>query len=210
MVSSVSTGHSIGDIRHQVLTLPGWQSSGPAHWQSRWEQLHGYTRVEQHDWMLPLRGDWITRLEEVVQGSSTPVVLAAHSLGCLLVAAWASISPSTDRVLGALLVTPGDTEREELPGPLHSWRRMSRQRLPFNSILVASRNDPYCTFERSAEFAQHWGADLVDMGEVGHLMPSAGVGDWAQGHALLQSLVMRAPAQGAAGAAAQARAHPQA
>ena len=40
-----------------VLTLPGWQSSGPAHWQSRWEALHGYVRVEQHDWMRPLRGD---------------------------------------------------------------------------------------------------------------------------------------------------------
>ena len=39
-----------------VLTLPGWQGSGPEHWQSRWEALHGFIRVEQHDWMRPLRG----------------------------------------------------------------------------------------------------------------------------------------------------------
>ena len=41
----------------QVLILPGWQNSGPAHWQSRWEELYGFTRVQQHDWMQPLRGD---------------------------------------------------------------------------------------------------------------------------------------------------------
>jgi uncharacterized protein len=44
--------------------LPGWQNSGPAHWQSLWEAQHGYSRVMQHDWMHPLRGDWITRLED--------------------------------------------------------------------------------------------------------------------------------------------------
>ncbi|WP_204314112.1 alpha/beta hydrolase, partial [Klebsiella aerogenes] len=25
----------------RVLLLPGWQNSGPDHWQSRWERLHG-------------------------------------------------------------------------------------------------------------------------------------------------------------------------
>ena len=34
-----------------ILLLPGWQNSEPAHWQSRWEAQHGYQRVEQHDWM---------------------------------------------------------------------------------------------------------------------------------------------------------------
>jgi uncharacterized protein len=49
-----------------VLILPGWQSSGPDHWQSRWEARFGYRRVEQHDWMHPQRGDWMARLEDVV------------------------------------------------------------------------------------------------------------------------------------------------
>ena len=46
-----------------ILLLPGWQNSGPEHWQSRWEAAHGYQRVEQHDWMRQLRGDWSARLE---------------------------------------------------------------------------------------------------------------------------------------------------
>ena len=70
-----------------VLILPGWQGSGPEHWQSRWERAHGYTRVEQHDWQRPLRGDWIARLEDVLLACDEPAVLVAHSLGCLHVAA---------------------------------------------------------------------------------------------------------------------------
>jgi uncharacterized protein len=52
------------------LILPGWQNSGPLHWQSLWQAAHGtpttFVRVEQHDWQRPLRGDWCARLEEVV------------------------------------------------------------------------------------------------------------------------------------------------
>ncbi len=201
-------------MKPHVLTLPGWQGSGPAHWQSRWEAAHGYTRVEQHDWLHPLRGDWITRLESVVRETPGPLVLAAHSLGCLLVTAWAAISPSTDRVIGALLVTPGDTEHGELPGALHSWRVIARQRLPFRSTLVASQNDPYCTFDRARELARDWGSTLVDAGPVGHLMPASGVADWPQGQALLQALIEQAPAlaqpqDGAAHRPAQVKAQDQ-
>ena len=89
---------------HNVLILPGWQNSGPDHWQSRWEALYGYRRVDQHDWMTPRRGYWIARLEDVVLGCDGPVVLVAHSLGCILTAAWAQVSRSTHRVQGALLV----------------------------------------------------------------------------------------------------------
>ena len=125
-----------------VLILPGWQNSGPDHWQSRWEALHGYRRVDQHDWMNPRRGDWIARLEDVVlgcEGGDGTVVLVAHSLGCLLAAAWAQVSRSTARVRGALLVAPGDAEREELRPVLPSWSPIVRERLPFPAILVGSR-----------------------------------------------------------------------
>ena len=63
-----------------TLLLPGWQNSGPDHWQSRWEALHGYHRVEQHDWMRPLRGDWSARLEETVADADGPVLLESASI----------------------------------------------------------------------------------------------------------------------------------
>lgn len=173
----------------KVLVLPGWQSSGPQHWQSRWEALYGDTRVEQHDWMQPLRGDWITRLEEVLLEQNAPCVLVAHSLGCMLTAAWAAVSRNTDRVMGALLVAPGDPEREELQGVLRSWSPVVTQRLPFPALLLGSQNDPYCSLERARTFATAWGAEFVDYGARGHINAESGLGDWPEGRAYLQRLI---------------------
>lgn len=172
-------------VSNRVLVLPGWQSSGPDHWQSRWEALYGYQRVEQHDWMQPLRGDWITRLEEVIVDQPGQCVLVAHSLGCILTAAWASISSNTHRVRAALLVAPGDPEREELRGVLHSWAPVVMQRLQFESTLLASQNDPYCSFDRATQFAAAWGSQCVDYGNAGHINDESGLGDWPDGHALI-------------------------
>ena len=173
-------------VAPQVLMLPGWQGSGPDHWQSRWEALHGHVRVEQHDWQQPRRGDWLARLDETVIDSERPVVLVAHSLGCVLVAAWARFSRHAHKVRGALLVAPGDVEQPDLAPALPGWAPILRDPLPFVSLLVASRNDPYCRFERAEQLARDWGSRLVDAGARGHLNADSGLGDWPEGHALLQ------------------------
>src|SRR6478609_9155643 len=135
-----------------VLLLPGWENSGPQHWQSLWEQRHGYRRVEQHDWKRPLRGDWVARLEDMVLSCDEPAVLVAHSLGCILVAAWAAHSRNTQRVKSALLVAPGDAERAGIREQLPTWSPIELQPLPFPSVLIGSHNDPYCAFERARLF----------------------------------------------------------
>jgi predicted alpha/beta hydrolase family esterase len=172
-----------------VLILPGWQGSGPEHWQSRWERLHGYRHVEQHDWMRPLRGDWIARLEDVVLTCDEPAVLVAHSLGCIQVAAWAAHSANTRLVKGALLVAPGDVDRAAIDPMLWSWPPIPQLRLPFRGVLIASRNDPWCSFERSQAFAAAWGAQLIDHGMAGHINADAGLGSWPEGHVLLDDLM---------------------
>jgi predicted alpha/beta hydrolase family esterase len=172
-----------------VLVLPGWQGSGPGHWQTLWEQRHGYRRVEQHEWMRPLRGDWLARLEETVLGCEEQVVLVAHSLGCILVAQWSACSRSTHRVKGALLVAPGDAERPELREQLPTWSPIELQALRFPSVLVASRNDPYCDLERARLFGHTWGSQFIDLGDCGHINADSGLGSWPEGHVLLQDLM---------------------
>jgi predicted alpha/beta hydrolase family esterase len=54
-----------------ILTLPGWHGSGPRHWQTLWEQRHGYVRADQHDWATPRRGDWLARLEDLLLSRSS-------------------------------------------------------------------------------------------------------------------------------------------
>ena len=174
---------------HHVLILPGWQSSGPAHWQSRWEHLYGFSRVEQHDWMRPLRGDWMAQLEEAVLAAPAPVVLVAHSLGCQLVAAWAAHSCHTQRVACAFLVAPGDPERDALRSVLHSWSPVITDRLPFDAMLLGSHDDPYCSMERARQFAAFWGARWVDYGHRGHINAESGLGDWSEGLEMLRTLM---------------------
>ena len=172
-----------------VLILPGWQGSGPGHWQVHWASMPGCTVVEQNDWLHPLRGDWLARLDETVIDAPGPVVLVAHSLGCILVSAWAGVSRHTARVRGALLVAPGDTEAPELKDRLPGWSPIARQALPFPSILVGSQNDPYCTAARAQALALDWGARWVDLGAAGHINADSSLGEWPQGQALLQTLL---------------------
>ena len=177
------------DSLPRVLLLPGWLDSGPTHWQSRWEALHGDRRVQQDDWQWPKRGDWMARLDEVVLESDEPIVLVAHSLGCHLVAAWAAHSAHTDRVEAALLVAVPDTERDDMPPNLFNWRPVVRDRLPFASLVVISSDDPYGSPERSAQFASGWGSAIFSIGDRGHINGDSGLGDWPQGRALLHELL---------------------
>jgi predicted alpha/beta hydrolase family esterase len=174
----------------RILILPGWLDSGPDHWQSRWQRLHGWQKVEQADWEWPRRGDWMARLEETLLESDTPALLVAHSLGCHLVAAWAAHSGHTDRVKGALLVAVPDVEREDMPPQLHGWRPIVRQRLPFPAIAVLSSDDPYGDLAVTRPLADGWGAKVEIAGPRGHLNSESGLGDWPEGVALLKQLAV--------------------
>jgi uncharacterized protein len=184
-----------------ILTLPGWQNSGPQHWQSLWEAQHGAARVDQYDWLQPRRGDWMAQLEETllqrapaVRGQGGKVMLAAHSLGCHLVAAWAQHSRHAHWVSGALLVAPPDCAQADFPGELASWRKAVTDRLPFAATVCASRDDPFGQFDATAALAQAWGAALYDMRFCGHINAESGLDDWAEGWGLLRETGQRLPA----------------
>lgn len=128
------------------------------------------------------------QLEEAVIQQAR-CVLVAHSLACVLVAAWAAHSKNTHRVQGALLVAPADVERTDMEQVLHSWSPIERGRLPFESTVAASRNDPFCSFMRASSLAHAWGSRFVDCGMCAHINAEANVGEWSEGFALLQELL---------------------
>jgi uncharacterized protein len=172
-----------------VLVLPGWHGSGPQHWQTLWEQRHGYRRVDQHDWERPLRGDWLARLEDVVVDCEESPVLVAHGLACIHVAAWAATSRHARRVKAALLVAPLDVERAELRAQLPGWSPIALDALAFASVLVASPGDALCDFERARMFAAAWGAQFVNQAGSSHLNADSRLASWPEGHVLLQDLM---------------------
>lgn len=175
------------------LIVPGWNGSGPGHWQTILEQRHhNFFRIEQEDWHRPSRREWMDAIERAVQKTAAPVFLVAHSLGCLAVAHWAT-SKKSSSIDGALLAAPPWlTLSDSCPAELADFLPMPLNTLPFPSILAASQDDPYLPVELAIRLARAWGSEFADVGPEGHINVASGRGDWPEGHRLLERLTRRA------------------
>ena len=167
-----------------IIIVPGWRDSGPGHWQSLWQaRLPHARRVVQDDWITPTRTAWVGQLEKTVLAAPHPVVIVAHSLGCI---ATSHMAPeAAARVVGALLVAPADPERRAV---LSDFAPVPYATLPYRSIVVASTNDPYCPIRLAGAYARAWGSEFVRMQNAGHINIDSGHGEFPLGSALLQSL----------------------
>jgi uncharacterized protein len=185
-----------------ILTVPGLCNSGPEHWQTLWEQERAdVRRVELGMWDQPHRNTWVNQLNLAIRGAGRPVVLVAHSLGCLAVAWWAKYEqPAADGpVIGALLVAPPEVDFFPLDERLSQFSPTPAEPLPFRSILAASRNDPYMGIRTARKLARTWGSSFADAGEVGHINADSGIADWAFGKFLLGQLLSAAQQRRAIG-----------
>src|SRR3954468_10163898 len=115
----------------KVLLVPGLWNSGPENWQSYGERERGdCVRVVQSDWETPRREDWVRTLEKAVATAPEPVVLAAHSLACTLVAHWAGSPGATGgNGGGAVMVAPGAVEAPPSPKGPRGFEPMPRRTL---------------------------------------------------------------------------------
>ncbi|WP_342623863.1 alpha/beta hydrolase [Pseudomonas alkylphenolica] len=178
----------------RYLIVPGWQGSPEDHWQSHWQQvLPNSARVEQLDWVTPQRHDWVAALEQAVAADDSPVILIAHSLGCITVAHWAAQASVSllRRVRGALLVAPADVERPTCSPALRNFAPIAQQLLPFPSQVVSSDNDPAISAPRAMQLARAWGAEVGFLAGAGHINVKSGHHRWEQGFAYLYRLQNR-------------------
>ncbi len=164
-----------------ILIVPGYKNSGPEHWQSRWEnKLSTARRVEQQAWTKPVCEEWTTALAEAVSATTRPCIIVAHSLG---VAATIKAVPEIGTTIrGAFLVAPPDVANPQIrPRHLQTFGPYSRDPLPFPSIVIASRNDPFCSYDVADDIAAAWGSLMMDAGLAGHLDDQSGFGPWPEG-----------------------------
>ena len=168
----------------RFVIVPGWRDSGPGHWQSLWAgRLETAVRVQQDDWITPSRKAWVASLARTILLQGEPVVVVAHSLGCI---ATTHLPPEAAACIhGALLVAPADPERRSI---LSDFAPVPYQKLPYRSVLVASSNDPYCPVRLAGAYARAWGSEFVRIQNGGHINIESGHGEWPLGAALLQSL----------------------
>lgn len=175
-----------------LLIVPGLNNSGPLHWQTVWEQQRAdCQRVDLGMWDRPHRNTWVNQLNLAIRQTDRPVILVAHSLGCMAVAWWAHLEkPAADgQVQGALLVAPPQVDDEPIDPRLATFGPVPKEPLPFPAILVASHNDPYMRFRDARRLAANWGCGFADAGHVGHINADSGLGEWDFGQFLVRQLM---------------------
>lgn len=179
-----------------VLIVPGLRDHVQAHWQT-----HLAAQLPKVKTVPPMgREDLncakrVQAIEAAMAAIDGPVLVVAHSGGCVMVAHWALTSTHAPRVCGALLATPPDFDQAMPEGyptlaalQAGGWLPVPRQRLPFRSLVVTSDNDPLASAERVRALAQDWGSEILNLGAVGHLNPASGYGEWPMALALVQQL----------------------
>lgn len=174
-----------------ILIVPGSFNS-PQHWQSRWEsQCSDCRRVDLGSWDNPNRNSWVNQLNLAIYRANRPVILVAHSFGCLAVAWWAEYErPSFGNpVVGALLVAPPDVDQPGTDPRLARFGSCPRQPLPFPSFLAASQDDAFCSLRSAQMLARDWGSRFASAGAVGHIDAESDIGDWDFGKKLLKQLL---------------------
>lgn len=177
-----------------VLIVPGLREHVAEHWQTLLE-----ARLEKVRSVPPLETDKldcaarVRAIQHALEQIEGPVILVAHSAGVLMVAHWAA--QHTRPIKGALLVAPPDLDAPwpagyPSPQTLRSqgWSPLPQDPLPFPSMVVASTNDHLASLEAVTRMADNWGAELRNVGAVGHLNPAAGFGPWPQAEALILEL----------------------
>lgn len=176
----------------EFLLVPGWTDSGPDHWQSRWApRLKGARRAQMPDFNRPVKDDWVRALRADVAAAQKPVLIVAHSCGALAVV-HAAAHLTGPAVAGAMLVAPTDLSADDaIAGFLaeagegverpSGFDPLPQEKFPFPALVVASRNDPFCTFEKAENWARAWGAAFGDAGEAGHINSGSGFGPWPEG-----------------------------
>ena len=173
---------------YRVLVAPGLYSSGPEHWQRRWQRLYpAFARVEQDDWDHPELVAWSARLDQVRAEDGRPVLIVAHSFGCLTAAY--NIAANPHGVAGVLMVAPAD------PAKFGVADALPQHALPCPTIMIGSDNDPWMTAQNAALWAARWGSEFINIGARGHINAESGLGDGLFGQEKLRILVERAQAE---------------
>lgn len=170
------------------LTVPGYGNSGQAHWQTYFENsLPGCIRIEQKNWDEPVMADWVNTINDsVLQYDPETVVLISHSMGGIAIAHWAN--QYNQKIKGAMIVAPPDLENPFQQLPIKNFTPIPAIKLPFPSVIVASRNDNWATKERTKLFAQNWGSSLIFIGDAGHINADSGYTNWDEGLEILKTI----------------------
>ncbi|MDP4332456.1 alpha/beta hydrolase [Curtobacterium sp. A7_M15] len=175
------------------VIVPGIGGSDGTHWQTLWQQQWGAdaVRIDPGSWSQPDLDDWVAAVDRAARLISPRVegiALVGHSLDCWAVAEWLLLSP-VDVPGAAFLVAPPDPTGDVFPSEdAPTFVALQARRLPVQSTVVGSTDDPYCGLRGAEQLAAAWGSDLLQVDRAGHLNSASGLGTWPTGREALERL----------------------
>ncbi|WP_169708604.1 RBBP9/YdeN family alpha/beta hydrolase [Trinickia terrae] len=168
----------------RLVTVPGLHGSEGAHWQTWLErQFARSLRVEQADWDAPHLATWSQAVRDLLAREKGPVVLAAHSFGCLAAAHAFAQGTHAANVAGVLFVAPASPKKFAFAGQFEA------RRLGVPSIVIGSETDPWMPLADARELARRLGSAFVNLGDAGHINVAAGFGPWPRAKYFIDTLV---------------------
>lgn len=182
-----------------VLILHGWGGNKPAHWQEHLYAALQAAGVPVHypkfpEPTAPSLDDWMRELGVALAplaGDADRLTVVAHSLGAITWMHYAAASGSkkiADRVLlvAPPYVMPDIPPPDAPPGvagffppPMDADAIAHAAR---ETVLVASDNDDYATFEQTKAYADRLKIPIHLLSGAGHISPYWGYGEWPWVH----------------------------
>lgn len=170
-----------------TLVIPGWNGSGPGHWQTWLEERSAeYGRPTMRpafaDLEHPDLAQWLTALREVLAGlPADGYDVVAHSLGAVLWLHHVTDTGDSPRAARVALVSPPDpaTGIPELAGffppplDIDTVRRGAD-----GTVLVAGDDDPYLPNGIAAGYGLPLKMATTVIAGGGHLNEESGYGEW--------------------------------
>ncbi len=158
-----------------VPRLGGGEGDWPSRWRAKLSTARFVAPVDASD---PRLETWTAAVADAAHESIRPILFVGHGSGGAVIVEAARAVAGAD-IPGAFLVAPPDEAvLERLTGA--RWTA-ARARLPWPSVVVASRNDADGAFDAVAALALDWGAELIDAGFAGGLDAASGHGPWPEG-----------------------------
>ena len=161
-----------------ILIVPRRGGAREGDWSSRWRAKLSTARFAgPPDPAESDPGIWAKAIAAAAAEAARPILFVGHGEGAAAIVHSAPTLSSAD-IGGAFLVAPPDSVSLERLGG--GWT-VSRRRLPWPSVVVASQNDPDGAFGAISALAAEWGAELIDAGLAGRIDEASGHGPWPEG-----------------------------
>jgi hypothetical protein len=95
------------------------------------------------------------------------------------------------QLAGVFLVSVPDPAGAAFPAVAEGFGEVRMKELAVPTAVVSSSNDGFGTAAYHASVAASLGAELIDVGELGHVNAASGLGYWSDGWEILERTMLR-------------------